>query len=283
MAERVSSSGGRTGRLRGVVRIGVAARTAGGGWHPIEWICEFAGTAVQLGLAFWWVAALESPLSPLNSAIPWPPVRLALIGLGIGALAWLVALSPLGRRSGAHLNPAVTVGFWARGVTHVHDLVGFILAQFAGATLGALVFVLTAGSWARTAGYARTEPAVSPWTALGVEVVISFVLVLAILLSTSSEQTHRWTPAVATLALAVLIPLGGPPTGASMNPARTFGPDLVSGSFPALQVYLLGPVAGALLAAVAFPLLARGRRVLTGKLHHDPAYRSVHADTLGSP
>lgn len=277
------SSGGRVGRLRGDVRKGIAARAAVGGWHPVEWGCEFVGTALQLGAAFWLVVALESPLSPLNSAIPWPTVRLILIGLGIGALAWLVALSPLGRRSGAHLNPAVTVGFWARGVTHVHDLVGFVLAQFAGATLGALVFVLTAGSWAQTAGYARTEPAVGPWTALGVEVAISFVLVLAILLFASSKRTHRWTPAVATLALAVLIPLGGPPTGASMNPARTFGPDLVSGNFPALWVYLLGPIAGALLAAAAFPLLARGRRVLTGKLHHDPRYRSVHADAFRSP
>lgn len=273
---------GRVPWLRGKLHDVAASHAKLGGWHPVEWMCEFAGTLFQLFLAFHVVAALESPLSPLHAAVPSQTVRLVLIGAAIGLLAALVAVSPLGRRSGAHLNPAVTIGFWAKGTTHVHDLVGYLVAQFAGASAAAAAFVGTAGAWAETVGYARTEPrdGISEWTALGIEVTITFCLVLAILASVSSSRTARWTPAAATLALAVLIPLGGPPTGASMNPARTFGPDLASGSFPTLWIYLVGPAIGALLAAAAFPLLASGRDVLTAKLFHDHRYRSTHATRL---
>ena len=72
--------------------------------------------------------ALESALSPLKEALPWQWLRLALIGAELGLLATVVAVSPLGWRSGAHLNPAVTTGFWARGQTHTHDLLGFLTA-----------------------------------------------------------------------------------------------------------------------------------------------------------
>ncbi|UNX56106.1 aquaporin [Georgenia sp. TF02-10] len=269
----------RRGGLRGEAGRVVESRAALGGWHPVEWLCELVGTGGQLFLAFVVVAALESPLSPLTAAIPNPTVRLALIGLMIGLLAALVAVSPLGRRSGAHLNPAVTIGFWARGSTHVHDLLGYVAAQVVGAVLGALAFGAVMGEWARTAGYARTElgPGVSAWRAFGIEVAITFLLVLAVLLMTSSHRTARWTPAVIALALTVLVPVGGPPTGASMNPARTLGPDVASGTYPALWVYLLGPALGAVLAALAYPLLAAGRRVLTAKVFLDERYHDVHA------
>jgi aquaporin Z len=273
---------GRVPWLRGKLHDVAASHAKLGGWHPVEWMCEFAGTLFQLFLAFHVVAALETPCRRCT-----PPCRHRRCGWsssarrsGSSQRSW--RSPPLGRRSGAHLNPAVTIGFWAKGTTHVHDLVGYLVAQFAGASAAAAAFVGTAGAWAETAGYARTEPrdGISELTALGIEVTITFCLVLAILASVSSSRTARWTPAAATLALAVLIPLGGPPTGASMNPARTFGPDLASGSFPTLWIYLVGPAIGALLAAAAFPLLASGRDVLTAKLFHDHRYRSTHATRL---
>lgn len=250
-----------------------------GGWHPVEWACEFGGTAFQLFFTFCFVAFMESPLSPAHQAVGSSTVRLVLIGLFIGILAAVVAVSPLGRRSGAHLNPSVTVGFWARGSTTFGDLVGFVIAQLAGATLAALVFVPVMGEWAHTAGDARTEPRpdVSLFTVGLIEVAITACLVLTILLMVSAPRTARWTPVASTIALAVLIPLGGPPTGASMNPARTLGPDLASGTYTALGVYFIAPVLGALLAAGLFPLLASGRRVLTAKLYHDSRYINIHA------
>ena len=253
-----------------------------GGWHLVEWLCELAGTFFQLFVGLMVVVALESPLSPLNEAIPQQWLRLVLIGLELGLLATLVAVSPLGRRSGAHLNPAVTIGSWARGQTHFHDLIGFVAAQCVGAVLAAAAVVAVTGSWAEAVGFARTEPrpGLPPWTTLGIEVALTFGLVFVILLMVSSPKTARWTPLGATVALMVLIPVGGPPTGASMNPARTLGPDVVSATFPSLWIYIVGPALGALLAAAAFPLFASGRRVLTAKLFHDERHPSVHGSRL---
>ena len=96
----------------------------------------------------------------------------------------------------------------------------------------------------------------------------------------SSPRTARWTPAAVTGVLAALIWAGAPHTGASMNPPRTVGPDLISGVWPALWVYLVGPPIGAAGAVALFGLIARRRPTLTWKLFHDPQYPSVHATSL---
>jgi aquaporin Z len=213
-----------------------------GGWHSIEWPCELAGTFSFLFFGFTTIAVLESSLSPLNQALPSAVLRLVLLGAVFGILAAIVALSPVGRRSGAQHNPAVTIGFWAHGQTHTHDLVGYVAAQCLGAVLAAAFFA-TSGSWAQTANFARTEPRpeLSGWAAAGVEVAVTFGLVLVVLLMVSSPRTVRWTPVGVTVALMVLIPLGGPLTGAGMNPARTLGPDVVSTQYPFLWSTLSAP------------------------------------------
>lgn len=98
--------------------------------------------------------------------------------------------------------------------------------------------------------------------------------------SRRGRDSKVWTPALVTGALAGLIWAGAPHTGASMNPARTLGPDLATGEFPVLWAYVAGPLAGATLAAGLFSMVARERRTLTAKLYHDPDYPSVHATTL---
>jgi len=290
-ALRLSRKRWNPSRLSGVRRSGGPSQAGNtdaastqlktGGWHPIEWLCELAGTFFFLFLGFTSIAALESPLSPLHEALPSAVLRLVLIGAVFGILAAIVAVSPVGRRSGAHLNPAVTLGFWAYGQTHTHDLVGFVASQCLGAVLAAAFFA-TSGSWAETANFARTEPRpeLSGWTAAGIEVAITFGLLLVVLLMVSSPRTARWTPVGVTAALMVLIPLGGPLTGAGMNPARTLGPDVVSAQYPSLWIYLVGPALGAFLGAAAFSLIASGRDVLTAKLFHDERYTSVHTSRM---
>ena len=291
-ALRLSRKRWNPSRLSGARRSGgpsqarntdaVSTQLKTGGWHPIEWLCELAGTFFFLFLGFTSIAALESSLSPLHEALPSAALRLVLIVAVFGILAAIVAVSPVGRRSGAHLNPAVTLGFWAHGQTHTHDLMGFVVSQCLGAVLAAAAFFVTSGSWAETANFARTEPRpeLSGWAAAGIEVAITFGLVLVVLLMVSSPRTARWTPVGVTAALMVLIPLGGPLTGAGMNPARTLGPDVVSAQYPSLWVYLVGPALGALLAAAAFSLIASGRNVLTAKLFHDERHTSVHTSRL---
>jgi aquaporin Z len=119
-----------------------------GGWHWVEWLCEYAGTLFQLFLGFGAVALFETPASPLYVRLGSPWLRLVVIGLCFGLLAAAVAVSPVGRRSGAHLNPAVTLGFWANGHTSPHDLAGYAVAQTLGALTAASGFSWFWGTWA---------------------------------------------------------------------------------------------------------------------------------------
>lgn len=167
------------------------------------------------------------------------------------------------------------------GQTHWHDLLGYIAAQFIGAALAAIAFAATTGPLAASIDYARTAPLVDDLLAVGVELLLTCVLVLTILFTLSSRRTCRWAPATATLALAVPVPAGAALTGPSLNPARSVGPGLVAGSFASLWPYLVGPALGGLLAAGIFYTLTGGRRVITAKLFHDPRYRSVHTDRWG--
>lgn len=250
-----------------------------GGWHPVEWLCELIGTFCLIFFGFTAAAILQSPLSPVNQAVQSTGVRLILLGASFGVIAATIAFSPIGRRSGAHLNPAITLGFWVRGHTHTHDLIGYSLSQLAGAVLAAAAFAAALGEWAASVAFVRTTPqgTLSEWSALGIETAITFCLVLTIFLMVSSPRTARFTPPALGVVLGTLIALTAPYTGASLNPARTLGPDIVTATFPSLWVYIVGPLLGALLAVAAFDVVARGRRTLTAKLFHDASYRSVHA------
>lgn len=252
--------------------------------NPREWWYELVGTFGQLFCAFVLVAAIESPLSPLHSALPNPTLRLVLIGLGIGLLAAVVAVSPMGRRSGAHLNPSITAAFWARGSMSGRDALGYMVGQIVGACAAALLFALLLRDWAETAGYARTapRPGVNLVAGTAIEIGLTFLLVLTVLLMVSSHRTKRWTPVAAMLALAVLVPVGGPPTGASMNFARTLGPDLAALEFTGLGVYLVGPFISAGLAALAHRyLLPVGELVTTRIFHREPPRKEADRRSPG--
>jgi aquaporin Z len=246
-----------------------------GGWHLAEWASELLGTFLLLFPGFCVVVVLNSPSSPLFGDVPGSGLRLVVIGLAFGLLVAAVALSPLGRRSGAHLNPAVTFGFWLRGHVHPHDLAGYTIAQLAGALAAAGLLRAALGDWATRIDDAATTPAVSPSAAFAIELGLTLALLLAVFAFLSSHRTARWTPAMLVVLLPVLIRIGGPYTGASLNPARTLGPAAVSGDFGSIWVYLVGPPAGAFVAAAAFKLLEPWRTTLTAKLFHDQRYPTV--------
>jgi glycerol uptake facilitator-like aquaporin len=109
--------------------------------HYAEWLAELLGTALLLGVGFSVVSVVVSPLSPVSRAIPGEGLRFLVAGVTFGLLAAGIALSPLGRRSGAHLNPAVTLGFWFT-VLSVERLVRWTPA----AVVVALTLLIWAGS-----------------------------------------------------------------------------------------------------------------------------------------
>jgi aquaporin Z len=170
-------------------------------------------------------------------------------------LTVLAVILFMGAVSGAHLNPAVTLAFATRGDFPWKRVPGYIVAQLLGAALACLFLLLVFGPVGHL-GATLPGPHVSDWQALAVEVVLSAGLVSVILGTSSGAQNLGPISAFGVGAYIILAGLwAGPISDASMNPARTFGPDLVRWDFAHFWVYLVGPLIGAALAVVAAWLL----------------------------
>lgn len=165
----------------------------------------------------------------------------------------------MGKISGAHLNPAVSLAFAARGDFPWRRVPGYIVVQLLGATLGALVLQQVVDV---SATYGSNYPAsgYSSASAFWMELLLTLGLVSVILGTASGAQNIGIIGAFGVGGYIALAGLWGSPiSGASMNPARTFGPDLVGADFSQYWVYVAGPIAGAALAVVfGFVLRARG-------------------------
>jgi aquaporin Z len=163
----------------------------------------------------------------------------------------------MGAVSGAHLNPAVTLGFWLRGDFPGRRVPGYIIVQLLGSTLACLFLWAVLGKLGRLGA---TEPGagISDWKAMLFELILTVGLLSTILGTASRAQNVGALSAVAVGGYIILAGFWSSPiSGASMNPARSFGPDLALGDFSNYWVYLAGPIAGALIA-VAFAWVLRG-------------------------
>jgi aquaporin Z len=194
------------------------------GFHWRIWAAEAAGTALMV-LAI--IAAASLALgdgSPVAEALPGRGAGFLVLGAIVAPVVALIAVSPLGRLSGAHLNPAVTVGFWALGRVSRHDLGGYVVAQLVGGLAGALVArALLPESVLASIGGAVTHPSVSPVAAVALEAGMTVALLVLIFTFVASERLARFTPLAIVPLLAAIIWLGSPWTGASLNPARSEG------------------------------------------------------------
>jgi aquaporin NIP len=169
-------------------------------------------------------------------------------------LVIMVMIAALGHLSGAHFNPAVTLAFAVTRHFSWRDVPPYLLGQLLGAVGGALTLRAFFGLDAAALG--ATAPVGSPFRALGIEVLLTAVLMFVIVSVATDTRAVGELAAVAiggTVALDAL--WGGPITGASMNPARSFGPALVSCSWPSHWIYWVGPIIGALLGAILYQVL----------------------------
>ncbi len=256
---------------------------AHGGVHLVEWGCELLGTALLLLGGLSAICLDFGHGSAVVRAVPSRSLRLLITGLLFAGTGSLVAISPLGRRSGAHLNPAVTTAFWLRRHLHVHDLIGYVVAQCLGALAGAALARELWGSIAVGVRLGVTQPShhAGALEATAIECFMTGVLVLTVLVMVSSSSRARWTPLVMWLLIAVLVWQGAPWTGTSLNPARSLGPAVVAGVYANLWVYVVGPLSGAILAVAVFACIP-GLETLTAKLYHDPRYPSTMRSSLPS-
>ncbi len=188
-----------------------------------------------------------------------PPDSLA-IALAFGfVLAAMVGA--LGNISGAHLNPAVTLGLAVTRKFSWKAVPTYVLFQLLGAVLGALATWATFGSAARSkAKLGTTVPTagISDGRAFLIEAFITFLLVFVIVAVTSDRRASGSTASISIgFALVSAVLIGGPSTGGAVNPVRALGPEIVSGTFTSFWVYLLAPVLGGIAAAVLYDRVVR--------------------------
>jgi aquaporin Z len=178
----------------------------------------------------------------------------AVVAPGLMVMAIILFM---GAVSGAHLNPAVSIAFGMRGDFPWKRLPGYTVFQVLGATLACLFLLAVFGN-VEHLGATLPGPGYADWQALLMEIVLTAGLVSVILGTASAAQN---VGPIAALAVGGYIALAGlwaaPVSGTSMNPARSFGPALISGDYTSLWVYVAGPLAGALIA-VGCAVVLRG-------------------------
>jgi aquaporin NIP len=168
-------------------------------------------------------------------------------------LVVLVLVYSLGHVSGAHFNPAVTLGFTLFRHFRREDVLPYWLAQVAGAIVGAALLLALVG---KVHNLGATVPRGSDTQALAFEIVLSFLLMFVITAVATDSRAVGQAAAIAigaTVGLDILI--GGPISGASMNPARSLGPAIVSGELSSIWVYIVGPSLGAVFGAFAYTMV----------------------------
>lgn len=222
---------------------------------------------------------LESSASPLRPLIEDATVRRVLGAIAMGLTAIALIYSPWGRRSGAHMNPAVTLTFLRLGKVAGADATFYVLAQFIGGTLGVvLVWILFGASFTEPpVAFATTVPGPrGVGVALLAEFAISFGLMYTILRVSSHARLERWTGMFAGALVALFISLEAPLSGTSMNPARTFASAAPAGHWMHLWLYFLAPVLGMLAAGAAYRRWHASAPVHCAKLRHSDGHRCIH-------
>lgn len=210
-----------------------------------KYLAEFIGTFVLVVFACGVAAVSGCNGAEFNTAYFGTA---AAFGLVIVAMAYSI-----GNVSGCHINPAVSTGMLVSGRMSVKDFVGYVVAQFAGAIVGALVLKIMLGS-----GESLGQNGLymdSMMASIAVEVVLTFVFVLTILGVTSRKESSPFAGLVIGGSLFLVHLLGIHFTGTSVNPARTFGPALFTGTLNIFPAFLIGPIVGGALAAVVWKVI----------------------------
>jgi aquaporin Z len=246
-------------------------------YHWPEYLSEAACLGAFMISACVFSVLLEYPASPLHHAIESNLLRHLIGGLAMGCTALAIICSSMGKRSGAHMNPAITMNYWLLGKIRGRDASLYAAAQFAGGITGVWVGDMVLGLPLRhsAVNYVVTQPGPQGiWAALAGEFVISLVLMFTIL-AVSNSRLSRWTPVFAAGLVALYITFESPLSGMSMNPARTVGSAVAANEWTALWVYLTAPPIAMFVAARLFTGWRGAGSVLCAKLHHHNSMRCI--------
>ena len=239
--------------------------------HWLEYLMEASELCLFMISACAFTVLLFHPASPIAQGIQNEVIRRILMGVAMGSTAVALIFSPLGKRSGAHFNPAVTLTYLRLGKIAPPDAVFYILFQFIGGIAGVLIASIFLGNLVAhpAVNYATTVPGPNGQTpAFVAELTITFVLMTVILTVSNTKQLARWTGLFAGALVAIYIGIESPISGMSMNPARTFGSAFGAHQFTSLWIYFTAPPLGMLLAAEVYRRIKGTSAIACAKLHH---------------
>ena len=246
--------------------------------HWPEYLSEALCLALFMVSAAAFATLLRHPISPAAAWMAPPLVRRVPMGVAMGLTLIAIVYSPLGRRSGAHMNPALTLTFLRLGKIAAIDAAGYVVAQFVGGTAGIrIATALLAGLPADpSVNFVATVP--GPYgnaVAFAAEAAISFGMMLLVLGVSNTRRLMRLTGVCAAVLVAIYITVEAPLSGMSMNPARTLGPAVLAHTVRSLWIYFTAPPLGMLLAAEVYVRRRGLDAVRCAKLDHPPRVRCI--------
>lgn len=246
--------------------------------HWPEYAIEATCLALFMVSAAGVATLLQHPASPFSGWSTAPMLQRIPMGVAMGLTNAALVYSHLGARSGAHMNPAVTLTFLRLRKIAPVDAAGYVLAQFLGGFAGIwLATFAFAGLPAHpSVNFVATVPgSAGVVAAFAAELTMSFVLMTTVLRMTNTPRLARFTGAGASLLVAIYIVFEAPFSGMSMNPARTFGSNLLASMSSSLWIYLIAPPAGMLLAGEWYSRRNGHAPVRCAKLHHASSARCI--------
>ena len=246
--------------------------------HWPEYLMEAAELGLFMISACAFTVLLFHPSSIVAQSIHNEIFRRLLMGLAMGLTAIAIIFSPLGKRSGGHFNPSVTLTFFRLGKIAAWDAAFYALFQFAGAVAGVVIASMVLGRLVahQSVNYAATVPGMAgPLAAFVAEIAMTFILMMVVLNVSNTKRLSRWTGLFAGALVATYITVESPISGMSMNPARTVGSAFSAHLWTSLWIYFTAPSLGMLAAAEVFQRMKAGRAVTCAKLHHHNNSRCI--------
>lgn len=236
--------------------------------------------AVCLGIfmisASFFATILEYPNSIIHQAMPNGFIRLCLMGLAMGVTALCINYSPMGKLSGAHMNPALTFTFLTLGKIKRNDAIYYSIFQCIGGVAAVALMALLIGNPFHDShvNYVTTVPGkFGEMGAFMIEVIIAFIMLTMVLTTSNNPRLKNYTGAIAGFFVMSFVILSGPISGFSMNPARTIASAVPSGMYSSFWIYMTAPFIGFGLAAFIYKSLHGN--VICAKMHHSDHYLCI--------
>jgi aquaporin Z len=230
-------------------------------------VSELIGTALLVLVGLSLVILMFGTGTPMARLIPSEGLRRLITGFLFGTTGVSIALSPVGKVSGAHINPAVTLAFRLMGKLDLRTTLGYIAAQLIGAVVGSLPLLLW-GTMGQSVVFGATLPGPGyPFSTVFLgEVITTFAMVALLAVFLGFRNIRPFTPGIFPPLYAFMVWAESPISGTGTNPARSLGPAIVSGQWEGWWIYWVGPLIGTIAACLVCSFLAK--RITVAKLYY---------------